>query len=184
MTGLPPVRLAFWREVQEKDQVLLGGQLLDVTTIWPAWEKGIGILFSDGFSREVLLGDLTALVVAKPATHLDELRQFVQDQDHEWTTGRATDLIGVTPEKARQLLNALADEGLLVKHGVRGRLWTPVRNVYTVGGKVHEAVSDTRMRPACGPGTRLNDRREFRWTRQPITCIRCLRFRERKEALR
>jgi rubrerythrin len=43
-----------------------------------------------------------------------------------WTTGRAVDVLGgqVTPERARQLLNTLTGEGLLVKHGVRGRLWT------------------------------------------------------------
>jgi hypothetical protein len=43
-----------------------------------------------------------------------------------WTTGRAVDVLGgqVTPERARQLLNTLTGEGVLVKHGVRGRLWT------------------------------------------------------------
>lgn len=65
-------------------------------------------------------------VPARPTSYLDQLRDLVQARGGDWTTARAVDAIGhITPERARALLNKLADEGLLIKHGVRGRLWTP-----------------------------------------------------------
>lgn len=59
---------------------------------------------------------------------LDVLREAVQAEGGNWTTRRADHVFPdrmLTPERLRQLLNALADEGLLVKHGKLGRLWTP-----------------------------------------------------------
>lgn len=66
-------------------------------------------------------------------SYLDQLREAVLAQGGEWTTRRASEAMAAltlsqwipTPERARIMLNKLADEGLLVKHGVRGRLWTP-----------------------------------------------------------
>lgn len=64
---------------------------------------------------------------APAPTMLDQLRAIVQREGGDWTTGRASAALDSrpTPERARQLLNALTDEGLLIKHGTRGRLWTP-----------------------------------------------------------
>lgn len=61
-------------------------------------------------------------------TSLDTLREAVEAEGGNWTTHRAQGVFpgrGLTPERLRQLLNALADEGLLIKHGKLGRLWTP-----------------------------------------------------------
>jgi len=57
---------------------------------------------------------------------LDRLRAAVIDQGGDWDTQRAITLLGlqVTPERARQLLNTLAEEGLLNRQGARGYLWT------------------------------------------------------------
>lgn len=66
----------------------------------------------------------------RPELTIDRLRKLVRTQGGEWTTARATDALysalnrWITPERARQLLNQLVGEGLLIKHGVRGRLWT------------------------------------------------------------
>jgi hypothetical protein len=61
-------------------------------------------------------------------TSLDVLREAVQTEGGNWTVHRAQDVFpdrGFTVERLRQLLNKLADEGLLIKHGKLGRLWTP-----------------------------------------------------------
>ncbi len=63
-------------------------------------------------------------------TWLDTLRDAVSSEGGDWTTGLACSVlaragIDVSTERARIMLNRLAEEGLLVKHGVRGRLWTP-----------------------------------------------------------
>lgn len=62
------------------------------------------------------------------ADTLDILREAVKAEGGNWTTRRADHVFPdrmLTPERCRQLLNALADEGLLIKHGALGRLWTP-----------------------------------------------------------
>jgi len=60
---------------------------------------------------------------------LDDFREAVRSQGGDWTTRRACSVlaqagIDVSAERARLMLNRLAEEGLLIKHGVRGRLWT------------------------------------------------------------
>ncbi len=63
-------------------------------------------------------------------TWLETLRNAVCSEGGDWTTRRACSAlaqarIDVSAERARLILNRLAEEGLLVKHGKRGRLWTP-----------------------------------------------------------
>ncbi|MFF4417527.1 hypothetical protein ACFYY8_33800 [Streptosporangium sp. NPDC001559] len=59
-------------------------------------------------------------------TYLDQLRAAVRKRGGDWTTRRAVDALHatITSGRARVLLNRLADEGLLIKHGKIGRLWT------------------------------------------------------------
>lgn len=67
------------------------------------------------------------------ASPLDLLRAAVREQGGEWTAKRAVAALETaykgrrspTAQRARELLNKLAAEGLLVKHGKIGRLWTP-----------------------------------------------------------
>ncbi|MEU4576649.1 hypothetical protein [Nonomuraea sp. NPDC023979] len=60
-------------------------------------------------------------------TRLDILREAVLCEGGDWTTRRAVELLNgtITSSRARVMLNKLADEGLVVKHGKLGRLWTP-----------------------------------------------------------
>ncbi|MGI5223593.1 hypothetical protein [Actinoallomurus sp. CA-142502] len=60
---------------------------------------------------------------------IDILRDAVQTEGGNWTVHRASHALPgrwIAPERLRTLLNQLADEGLLIKHGKLGRLWTPV----------------------------------------------------------
>lgn len=61
-----------------------------------------------------------------PATSLDRLRDAVQREGGDWTTRRAVNALNgwPTPGRARVLLNKLAAEGLLIKHGKIGHTWT------------------------------------------------------------
>lgn len=64
-------------------------------------------------------------------TTLDTLRDAVQTEGGKWTVHRARHVFPdrhFSPERIRQLLNALADEGLLIKHGKLGFAWTPAES--------------------------------------------------------
>jgi hypothetical protein len=60
----------------------------------------------------------------------DVLREAVRTQGGDWTTRRVQDLFSSTDwnptqGRARQMLNKLAEEeGVLIKHGKLGKLWT------------------------------------------------------------
>ncbi|MGI5292706.1 hypothetical protein ACQEVF_56675 [Nonomuraea polychroma] len=146
--------------------------LMDVTTCWQRTFNATVCQQQYRAARDYLA------VVQQPATHLDTLRQAVIDEGGDWTTHRAASFIPVTPERARQMLNQLAKEKLLIKHGKRGRLWTPFYNVAVIGGKVHEPAGDGRLLPACSPNVKAGDTRSFRSTRQLVTCTVCLRHRK------
>lgn len=62
---------------------------------------------------------------------VDVLRRAILAEGGEWTTARAVKALhgfyqghSPTPGRARVELNKLVDDGLLVKHGKIGRLWT------------------------------------------------------------
>lgn len=57
---------------------------------------------------------------------LTALRAAVLHQGGEWTRRRAVETLNghISPERARQLLNHLVNEGRLVRYGKQGYLWT------------------------------------------------------------
>jgi hypothetical protein len=89
----------------------------------------------------------------KPAnspTSLETLRELVTASPGEWTRASAVAAlrgplgVEISRERGRQLLNQLADEGLLDKQGPQGKLWTrterPAAAPHVLAG--YEAVRD------------------------------------------
>ncbi|MFE9099768.1 hypothetical protein [Actinomadura geliboluensis] len=80
--------------------------------------------------RQELSRARAALAAGRDGHPLDVLRTAVQSEPGPWTSQRAQAALEgldhpVRGPHARWLLNQLADEGLLISPGVRGRVWTP-----------------------------------------------------------
>lgn len=98
---------------------------VEVPTAWLRQTAGLTWLSEGGRT-------LGPVKVAEGPSLLTQLRGWVLEEPGDWTTTRARQRFGVarpiTIERARHLLNQLADDGILIRHGKRGHTWTRPQN--------------------------------------------------------